>query len=733
MAVARGWPAGRRLALTALAGAACLAAVPRAAAAPEEPAAPATAPAAEEELTIIAPSRLAPSTPRAEGLSVQIIEREELEASGARTLQEALRRLPGVHLTDQQGNGFQHDLSVRGFTVSPVTGLAQGISVFLDGVRLNEPAVEEVNFDLIPLTEVERIEVVHGPTAIFGRNTFGGAVHIMTRRGGPRPEAEVEADVGSWWRREAHARVAGPLGPLDGYLAAGGFAEDGWRVDGGGKGARAFGKLGLRRGGTDAALSYQAQVDRLQQAGSLPQPMLAADRRQNYTAGDFFRPVLHLATLTARQRITPDLSLSAVGYFRGLDAEQFNSSFLAPDTRLSNRTRSAGGAVELDHRASLGALRNRLAAGAEVARNTVRIEVNEGPNAQFPTAEDGSALPRLLADLADAQVAAGAFLQDGVRIASGPLAGFGATVTLRYDRITHDVVARFGGIPGTATYTAWVPAFGVAWAFAPHWLASASYTEGFRAPAFLELTCADPAAPCVGLQAGVAPDATFTALRPVRSRAVEASLTTPTWEGLAATLGAFRVDLRDDIYGITAPGTTQVYFQNVGPTRRQGGEATARLRRRLLDADATYAFTRATFESDLELATPRTPGVLQSVRRGSELPLAPNHRLDLEVRIRPQSWWTLEAGVLWVGSQFFRGDEANQGPRLASYLVLRAGVEVRWGGWTAFLRAQNLLDARYETFGTYAADGKAPGQPVVAFLTPGAPLRAVAGIRWELE
>ena len=42
--------------------------------------------------------------------------------------------------------------------MTSVTGVPQGVSVFLDGVRINEPTVEEVNFDLIPLDDLERLE-----------------------------------------------------------------------------------------------------------------------------------------------------------------------------------------------------------------------------------------------------------------------------------------------------------------------------------------------------------------------------------------------------------------------------------------------------------------------------------------------------------------------------------------------------------------------------------------------
>ncbi len=50
---------------------------------------------------------------------------------------ELLENLPGVSLGDQVGSPFQPDLRLRGFSVSPVVGLPQSISVFVDGVRVN--------------------------------------------------------------------------------------------------------------------------------------------------------------------------------------------------------------------------------------------------------------------------------------------------------------------------------------------------------------------------------------------------------------------------------------------------------------------------------------------------------------------------------------------------------------------------------------------------------------------
>jgi outer membrane cobalamin receptor len=147
--------------------------------------------------------------------AVEVIPQERLRGTGAATLQEALRPLPGVTTADHQGNPFQMDLAWRGFQVTSVTGSPQGISVFVDGVRVNEPTVEEVNFDLLPLDDIDHVEIIRGPAAIFGRNTLGGVLNIVTRRGAEMREIVPEAEWGSYGRQKYRLRVGGAEGPLD--------------------------------------------------------------------------------------------------------------------------------------------------------------------------------------------------------------------------------------------------------------------------------------------------------------------------------------------------------------------------------------------------------------------------------------------------------------------------------------------------------------------------------------
>lgn len=715
--------------------AALLAAAPGAVRAAEPEAVSTAAPVYGEEVVVEAPARLRDTwSAGADPAAVEVLEGGRLRASGARSVQDAMERLGGVHTLDEQGSWQQQSLSIRGLGASPVTGRPQGLSVFVDGVRVNEPAVEEVNFDLVPLEDVERIEIVRGPHALFGRNTLGGAIHITTRRGGRQTESEVEVEGGSARHQSVRARLSGPLGPLDALASVEQAATRGWRAQSAGSTLRAFGKLGVRRGDADATLSYQVQRNDLHEPGSLPRSMLDAGRAQNYTPGDFFRPTLHLVTANARERLGGGFTLAANASLRVLDAEQFNASWVAADTRLLNTTRTVAGTVQLEHRAPLGPLRSDLAIGAEAARSAVRIAVHQEPNAQVQVSSElGLPLPRLTSDVSDVQGSAAAFVQERVRVAGGPLDGLALVAALRFDWIRHDVVDTSPDDPGKANgradFSAWVPAAGLRWAFGPA-VAFASVGGGFRAPAFLELTCADPAAPCIGLQAGVAPDTSFGHLRPVRARTAEVGVTASAGEALTVRASLFRVDLHDDIYSVTPPGTTSVVFQNVGDTRRQGLELSLRARLgRALDLEGSYAYTLATFESDVLLATPRTGGV-EPVARGAELPMTPRHRAGLGARWHLLSWLDLSSALRLVGSQRYVGDEENVAPRLAAAAVLDAGVEARWRRTALFVRATNVLDARYEVFGTWSTNGRAPGQPIEPFLTPGAPLQVFAGLRW---
>jgi outer membrane receptor protein involved in Fe transport len=683
----------------------------------------------DEEAAVTLPSVVVTApAPLSEGLprewvpgAVDVLSGRDGLAGRPAVLPDALERRPGVTLQNEQGTVFQPGLTLRGFTTSPVTGLPQGISVFLDGVRLNEPTVEEVNFDLIPLEDVERIEVIRGPSVLFGRNTLGGAINIITRRGTAVREIVPEVEAGSFGRQVYRVRASGEARPLDYYVSLNQVQDDGYRDFAAARLSRAFVKLGAHAGGLDTTLSYQFSNDRIHQAGSLPPRELGRDRATNFTAGDFFAPELHQAILNGRYALSDQVTLEANAFVRDLSVEQFNVNAAAANSRLFNHARSVGGRLQASYQARPFGLENVLTGGLEYTRHDVTSRT-------FLEAQESRELDSSLADI---QGAAGVYLQSSLALArgfAGPRSSVVITVAGRWDLVRHRIDDRLGGpSAGTHTFSNVNPRTGINVNLTEHTGAFASFGEGTRAPAFLELTCAGPGAVCPGLQAGVAPDPP---LKAVKTRTYEVGLYARPTAWLDLSLTAYRTDVRDDIFAVSPTGTTGIFFQNVGRTRRQGIEASGRARAgNTLEVRLNYAYTEATFQDGSELATPVPPGT-EVVPAGRSFALVPRHRVNAGFTYRPWPWLALSLDGRYVSPQFLRGDEVNRQAPLAGYWVLDGGVTVTHRAFQAFAKVNNLLDNRYETFGTFAPNNRVAGTPVERFLTPAPPINFVAGLQY---
>ena len=652
---------------------------------------------------------------------VDTVTSSDLDRAHPTVLPDALERLPGVTLQSEQGTPFQPTLTLRGFVASSVTGLPQGVSVFLDGVRLNEPTVEEVNFDLIPLEAIDRVEIIRGPSVLFGRNTLGGAVNLLSRRGEEVREIIPQVSAGSFGRVDTRFRLGGTARPFDYFLSFTRTTEDGYRDFTSAAVNRVFGKLGFERGETDVTVSYQWSQDKLKQAGSLPESALSRDRRANFTAGDYFKPELNFAIINAEHRFGDSLTANLNAFVRALSVTQFNVNLITSNTKLENNTLSTGGGLQLKYRSTIADLPSLLVAGVEYSWSRVTSRTLQETSGTFETT----------ADLADTQNAFAIYAQHALtlfREFAGPKSSVILTIGGRYDWLRHAIDDRLGGPSGsTDTYSRLNPRVGVNVNIAEGVGAYAAYSQGFRAPAFLELTCAGPGAVCPGLQVGVAPDPP---LKPVKAQSFEVGAHARIASWLQAEISGYWTDLTDEIFAVTPTGTTGVFFQNVAETRRQGVEVSFRGRfGGALEPRLNYAFTRATFQSRAELATPVPPGT-ETVQPGDRLPLVPLHRINLGADYRPWPWLTLTAGAGWVSSQFLRGDETNQQRPLSPYWFTQAGASIRWRGLEGFVQINNVLNAKYETFGTFAPNGREAGNPVERFLTPAPPINVLAGLQY---
>lgn len=257
---------------------------------------------------------------------VQSATSADIEASGALHLGDFLnRRLNGVFVNEMQNNPFQPDVNYRGYTASPLLGTPQGLSIYMDGVRLNQPFGDVVSWDLIPRMAIGSTTLMPGSNPLFGLNTLGGALSIQTKDGRINPGTTVRAMYGSDMRRAVEFEHGGSRASgLNWYLAGNLFAEDGWRDSSPSDVGQLFGKLGWHAAASDSALSVAYADNSLTGNGLQEQRFLERDYASVYTKPDETHNRTTFLNLTTRRELNPRLTLSGNAYYRDIRTRTLN-------------------------------------------------------------------------------------------------------------------------------------------------------------------------------------------------------------------------------------------------------------------------------------------------------------------------------------------------------------------------------------------------------------------------
>ncbi|MEP7310172.1 MAG: TonB-dependent receptor [Acidobacteriota bacterium] len=257
---------------------------------------------------------------------VQTAVSADIEASGGLDLADVLnRRFTSVFVNEMQGNPFQPDVNYRGYTASPLLGTPQGLSVYMDGVRLNQPFGDVVSWDLIPRMAIGSTTLIPGSNPLFGLNTLGGALSIQTKDGRSNPGTSVRAVYGSDVRRSIEFEHGGNRpGGLHWYLGGNLFAEDGWRDDSPSRVGQVFGKLGWHQALRETALSVGYANNSLTGNGLQDQRLLDRDYASVYTKPDNTDNRATFINLTTRHDRTRSLTLSGNVYYRDIRTNTLN-------------------------------------------------------------------------------------------------------------------------------------------------------------------------------------------------------------------------------------------------------------------------------------------------------------------------------------------------------------------------------------------------------------------------
>lgn len=155
---------------------------------------------------------------------VTVLHREDIEASSATTLPELLSAQPGIELVSNGGAGKTSSLLIRGAE-------SRHTVVLIDGMRVNSATSGDTAVQHIPLSQIERIEIVRGPvSSLYGSEAIGGVVQIFTKRSEGALTGNVEASIGSRNTSDISAGLSGSTDAIHYALTAGHFQTDGVSV-----------------------------------------------------------------------------------------------------------------------------------------------------------------------------------------------------------------------------------------------------------------------------------------------------------------------------------------------------------------------------------------------------------------------------------------------------------------------------------------------------------------------
>lgn len=257
---------------------------------------------------------------------VQGLTAKNLEDSNPLDLADLMnKRLTSVYINENVGNPFQPDINYRGYTASPLLGTPEGLSVYMDGVRQNQPFGDTVSWDLIPKIAIREMALIPGSDPVYGLNTLGGAVSVQTKDGRTAPGGSLQITGGRFGRRAGEGEIGGVLSNgFNYYLAGNLYREDGWRQFSPSEVRQSFAKLGWANAKTSIFLSGAYANNWLTGNGTSDSRFLKMDYSDVNTIPDVTWNRSPSLTFNATRAVTDNLTFSGNAYYRYVRTDSSN-------------------------------------------------------------------------------------------------------------------------------------------------------------------------------------------------------------------------------------------------------------------------------------------------------------------------------------------------------------------------------------------------------------------------
>jgi outer membrane receptor protein involved in Fe transport len=692
--------------------------------------------------------------------NIQIVNRTDLKnQAGVSIVDFANNNLQGVSIQETQGNPFQPDVTFRGYSASPLGGAPQGISVFLDGVRMNEPFGDSVRWDLIPTFAIQGMQMVPGSNPVYGLNTLGGAIAIQTKSGRTNQGVALEASAGSWGRKNVSAEYGGVSkdGSVDYYLGVNYLDENGWRKFSPTTVKQTFAKVGWQSESTKIDLSYLGVNNDMIGNGLVPQELMTGlGRDAIHTRPDQTRNTLSQITLNGSHWLNNDVMFSANTYYRRSNQKTLNGDVndgFCPTADTDNcaatadathakindaqsvfnstrtRTTAAGVTAQLAFNQNIFNKKNQLIVGTGFDRSMSKYgqfeqEFNSWDSTRYPAG--GAADPQETAtNFMGKTTSSNIFATDTFSV--NELVHVNAGLRYNYSKVNNkDFLVgtedHIGDAGGRHTFSRVNPSLGLTLTPNQNVSVYGSYSESNRAPTAMELACADPAAPCL-LPNAMASDPP---LKQVVAKTYDLGAKGNLGGNIKWNASVYQAVNHNDLQFIHSgigTNTSLGYFDNVGKTKRQGLDLGLSTTIDKLSLTGSYGYVRATYDDSFTLSNESNSSnddETINVTKGKYLAGIPKHQFKLRAQYEVIPAWTVGANLVAFSSRYMHGNENNghqansAACRLAAtsdevpcgsgktggYAIVNLDTQYNVGsGWKIFAKAINIFDKDYETTG----------------------------------
>jgi len=592
--------------------------------------------------------------------NVTVITQEEIKKSTAITVQDLLKSEEGLIVRDLYGTGTKSVIDSRGF--------AKGVNtvVLIDGRRINQIDSGAVDWNLIPLENIERIEIVRGSESVlYGDNALAGAINIITKKGfTKKPDLTLDARAESYSGHTEYGTFTGGNDWIGYFFFIKHRQTDGYRENANFNATDMNTRLNFKINSIfsiDAAAGYHEDKQGL--PGGLLEKDLRDNRRQSLEPKD---------NADYNQRYVDIKGNIALGSWGDLelgysyDNVKFNAQYYRNAIDMFRDTSTIGLRAKLTAETKISSFRNLTVAGVDFFDSSVN---NDSKNMSGRSSSFASIAKKETGLYIQNEF----FINDFFSLSTG----YRYAVAKYSDQVSN-IDLDWGNSSGSDEVTYHEDSYkvGFNYNYKKNSKLFVTYAKGYRLPATDEL---------LDFFGNVK------LLKPEKSESYELGIVHSFQNKVQLRLTAYTMSIRDELFV-----DPTFYFglfgenQNIEKTRHNGVEAG--FSAPVTDAISTFgsfSYSEAKFKS--------------GQYSGYHIPMVPRYSVSVGSDFKIMKDLLLAIKGTWVDKRFLENDVRNTLPKLESYTVFDSKLSYTYKNITAYIGINNLLNEKYSDYGAHSA------------------------------